>query len=661
MQVEVKRAIPRSRITPNGTLLSPCSSPGHGHKSQWAPAQLLRSQTDIGKIYSMEHQPLGIANAKLRQELRRSASVGNPSMLGSQSLKPSLSPATRQGLEAAIAAVNSPSRNKHNLSMDLNNNMINHQQQQQQQQQINLSQQSQLQLQLQSQLQSQSQSNIRPNVITGPSYAAALRARGAVPAGGVGSNGGVNDDSEASHTDQMLIASLQADLFDALSKANNSPNDYLRDAQDSANVIKRPPRSLSEPVIQMPGSSLSSEYFQSNLISRIGVGALGGVFNPQQSVSPSMTFQSQSTGNDNSLLSKSPVLFSPMTRSSAYSSPASRSPLITSMSSSLPLSPFSYAWLSSQSTDAVTSQSGQVFFPPLNLPASTSITGTATDRMLGQRSNNYNNNQYVDGGELNEGLDNNNSLLNPSLNQNPIQTALPIPVPRIMEESIIPSPSAWASMLMAPTSPQALDNHLTREQQLYRLKMLPMGGGNNQGGSSSFPQGGNNAFPQDLQSAHDYPYLYEQHHQQLQQQQQRHLQLQQRDMVNKGHYQQQPQQQQQNFQYEESVQFALNNDNEATYPTTEYQSPNRWTCQVGPGVGSCVGSGMASRSGSFMESLDPQSSSSGVTDKDELFTLDDMRLDGLSPECEAQTSTSTTPTAATTATATTAAGAYQPW
>ena len=365
----------------------------------------------------------------------------------------------------------------------------------------------------------------------------------------------------------------------------------------------------------MPGSSLSSDYFQSNLISRIGVGALGGAFNPQ-SVSPSMTFQSQSTGNDTSLQSKSPVLFSPMTRSSAYSSPASRSPLITSMSSSLPLSPFSYAWLSTQSTDATSAQSGQAFFPPLNLPASTSTAGTATDKISAQR-NNYNT-QYFNG-EQAEAADNNK--INPA--------------PRMTEESIIPSPSAWASMLMAPTSPQVLDNHLNREQQFLLTKMPPQ---NN-------CQGGNSLFVQDQQTAHDYPYLYEQHHQQLQQQQQRQQQLQQlqqRDIISKTHYQQQ--QQHQNFQYEESVQYALNDDSESSHPSG-YQYLNRWTCQVGPGVGSCVGSGFASRSGSLMESLDPQSSASGVTDKDDLFTLDDIRLDGLGPECEAQTSSA----------------AYQPW
>jgi hypothetical protein len=47
----------------------------------------------------------------------------------------------------------------------------------------------------------------------------------------------------------------------------------------------------------------------------------------------------------------------------------------------------------------------------------------------------------------------------------------------------------------------------------------------------------------------------------------------------------------------------------------------------------------------LIESLDPQSSVSGVTDKDELFALEDMRLESLSTECEGHTSSS----------------AYQPW
>ena len=552
-------------------------------------------------MYSMDHQPLGIANAKLRQELRRSASVGNPSMLGTQTLKPSLSPATRQGLEAAIAAVNSPSRNKHNLTlettrMNMNMNMN---------QQINLS-----------------QSNNRPNDVSGPSYAAALRTRGTAPGAGGGGGRGGKDDSEATHTDQMLMASLQADLFDALSKANNAPNDYLRDTQDSTNIIKRPPRSLSEPVIQMPGNCLSSEYFHGNLLNRMGVGALGGVYNPQ-SVSPSLTFQSQSTGCDSSLQSKSPVLFSPMTRSSAYSSPASRSPLITSMSSSLPLSPFSYAWLSTQSTDATTTQNGQHFFPPLILPASTSTTGTttvATDKTPTVQRQSYNI-QYPDG-EVDEVADSN--LVNASQ--------------RTTEESIIPSPSAWASMLMAPLSPQMLESHQQREQHFFHTKMPPQS-----------CQGAGSVYVQDQQNVHEYPYLYEQHHLQFQQQQQRQQQQQQqqqqRDMVSKVHYQaqQQQQQNQQNSHYDESVQYALNDDSESPYPP-ENQYLNRWACQLGPGVGSCVGSGVGSRSGSLIESLDPQSSVSGVTDKDELFTLEDMRLEVLSTECEGHTSS-----------------AYQPW
>lgn len=578
----MKRAIPRSRIAPNGTLLSPTSP---GQKLPWAPAQLVRSQTDISKIYSMDHQQLGIANAKLRQELRRSASVGNPSMLGSQTLKPSLSPATRQGLEAAIAAVNSPSRNKHNLTLEttrMNMNMS---------QQINLS-----------------QSNNRPNNVSGPSYAAALRARGAGTGGGGGR--GENDDSEASHTDQMLMVSLQSDLFDALSKANNAPNDYLRDTQDSTNIIKRPPRSLSEPVIQMPGNCLSSDYFHGNLVNRMGVGALGGVYNPQ-SMSPSLTFQSQSTGCDSSLQSKSPVLFSPMNRSSAYSSPASRSPHITSMSSSLPLSPFNYAWLSTPSTDATTTQNGQHFFPPLILPASTSTTGSATtttDKIQTTQRHSYNA-QYPNG-EVDEGVDSN--LVNASQ--------------RTTEESITPSPSAWASMLMAPLSPQTLESHQQREQHFLHTKMPPQN-----------CQGAGSVYVQDHQSVHEYPYLYEQHHQQLQQQQQ------QRDIVSKVHYQAQ-QQQNQNFHYDESIKYALNDDSESPYPP-ENQYLNRWACQLGPGVGSRVGSGVGSRSGSLIESLDPQSSASGVTDTDELFTLEDMRLEVLSTECEAHTSSS----------------AYQPW
>jgi RNA recognition motif-containing protein len=105
--VEVKRAIPRSRFTPAGSVLSANTTP----RPVGQPVRF------TGEAYSMSntHPVIGIANSKLRQDVRRSASVGNPSMISSlnnsslnSSLNSSIKPAvvlTRPSLEASIAGI----------------------------------------------------------------------------------------------------------------------------------------------------------------------------------------------------------------------------------------------------------------------------------------------------------------------------------------------------------------------------------------------------------------------------------------------------------------------------------------------------------------------------------------------------------------------------
>jgi len=106
----------------------------------------------------------------------------------------------------------------------------------------------------------------------GASYASALRI------------GATAEESETAITDQRLMGSLQSDLSQvweggivSLQSQNNynstDINSYFYRGLDA----ERPLRSHSEPVIQLPESMASSDYFSQGR----GVGALGGGFNRQ--------------------------------------------------------------------------------------------------------------------------------------------------------------------------------------------------------------------------------------------------------------------------------------------------------------------------------------------------------------------------------------------
>lgn len=494
-----------------------------------------QSSRQCDKVYPMEC-PTGIANAKLRQDVRRSQSVGNTSMMLPQAAKPScLSPATRRGLEASIAAIGFPSSLRHDSDSQGQQHYQQH------------------------------KSSAHPAARTGGgggggvgSYASAVRI-GATP-----------EESESTITDQMLIGSLQSDLFEALS-SNDSNSNYMYGPSDTSCIIQRPLRSLSEPVIQLPGSMIGADYFQNHIMNRMGVGALGGSFNPQ---SPS----------------KFPYDVSPM--------PA-RSPVASSQAST-PRSPFGLTWLSTPPSELDTVGA----FPPLSLPAVTSISGTGDSTSAAQALRH----SYQQGGfdtELGDYFRNHSIS-----SQQRVQR----------DESIIPSPSAWASMLMTPAMSQP-SNSLQRDQQFFNTQMPPQR--STQGSLGQSVEG--------QEQAHDFPYLYEQHHQQLQQQQ----------------LQQQLQQQRQQSQYfqhhsayglEKSVQNALNDDSDSPFVSqgrsrSQSQCPTPWGMY---GPGSLMGSGAASRSGSLLEGAGPPSLTSGTTDRDELFLFEDSRLDIEAPEFEPQ-------------------------
>lgn len=469
---------------------------------------------------------MGIANAKLRLDVRRSASVGNSSMMLMQGGKLScLSVATRRGIEASMAATGfTSSLDRHDGAGAVCNS---------------------------SHFSQQHKNGALPAArAAGGSYASAVRI------------GAMAEESESTITDQMLIGSLQSDLFD--------DNNYSYGPSDMSCVIQRPLRSLSEPLIQLPGSMLGADYFQNHIMNRMGVGALGGTTNPQ---SPS----------------KFSYDVSPM--------PA-RSPVMSSQAST-PRSPFGLAWLSTPppELDIVSGSVGS--FPPLSLPASTSITGTA-ENAPGQRQGYQ---QQAFDSELGEYFRSHNIS-----GQQRAQR----------EESIIPSPSAWASMLMSPA--MALPSmSLQRDQQYFNTQMPPQRSTQGTSGQGLDQQ----------EQTHDFPYLYEQHHQQLQQQQQ---QLQQQRQQNSFY------QQHSVYNVEKSVYNAFKDDSDSPFlaqgrSRSQSQCPTPWGMY---GPGSVMGSGAASRSGSLLESVGPHSLTSGITDRDELFSFDDGRLDSEAPEFEQQ-------------------------
>lgn len=521
-QVEVKRAIPRSRILPNGTLVSPSNSPPL--RPLGLPSSSMRPPND-GKSYGLE-SAIGIANAKLRQDIRRSASVGNPSMLHHQS--PKMLPFGR--LSQDLSAMGA-------CSFRSNNNGTGDSAYMQQKNMF--------------------QSSPRN---CGTSYATALRS-------------GAADDSEISLTDQFHIASMQSDMFNQIK--NN--DEMYNGNRDSSCIVQRPPRSYSEPVIQMPGGMTDMEYLNKQLMNRVGVAALGGACNPQ---SPS-SYQYE-----------------------GGSSVHSRSPLASTQCST-PNTPLGFSWLATPAPDVIQG-SGPGAFPPLSLPTSALVAASHVD----QNGMRYQQ-QMPDGPQGQYS----NSLYSSGQRSS-------------SEESIIPSPSAWATVLMNPEASAPSDSQQMREQQYYNSQMPTL--------RSAL---GSQATNSDQQR--DFPLLYDQHHQQLQQQQQRQqqqqqlqkqqLQLQQQHLLLQQQQQYFQQQSQQSF--DKDIQDALNDDSEGNFiQQSQSQSHSPWGF-----LGS--GSGAASRneSQSLLESRDPPSLTSGTTDRDELFLFEDMRLDVDAPEFEPQT------------------------
>ena len=392
IQVEVKRAIPRSRIASNGTIIPP-NMPAVRSVNTSTPNQITRTAptsaltvtaassvkihtgpvtnswtgsvpgtgtgTGTGTVSNATvNTPSGTNNSKLRQDVRRSASVGNPPMVTPVPdviTKPTAVRPSQQSFTASIAALGVPSsRVKQNgiASNSSNNNNNNN-----------------------SSNNSSTNNNVSivPNVsrvVTGASYATALR---------TGATTGI-EDNETSITDQLLISTLQSDLLSVQTNTNtktnsnsnlnliNSANNTINSTNNntvmntknnnnnnssnnilygglfsdsghtlpSSSVIERPPRSLSEPVIQLP-QKMTPDYFKNQLSliqgrSNIGVAALGGAFNPVSPLQP--TYGSMS----------------PLQK-------AIRSPVMTALASPLsPLPSLGLAWLSTSPLSAAASE-----------------------------------------------------------------------------------------------------------------------------------------------------------------------------------------------------------------------------------------------------------------------------------------------------------------
>jgi hypothetical protein len=271
---------------------------------------------------------------------------------------------------------------------------------------------------------------------------------------------------------------------------------------------------------------------------------------------------------------------------------------VMSSQASTPRSPFGVAWLSTPPSE----MENVGLFPPLSLPASTSMSGLADGASATQTQRQ----SYQQGGfdsELGDYFRNHSTA-----SQQRVQR----------DESIIPSPSAWASMLMTPTM-NPPSNSL-RDQQYYNTQMPPQRSTQGSLGQSTEGQ----------EQGHDFPYLYEQHHQQLQQQQQQRQQ-------NQNQYFQQHSV----YGLEKSVQNALNDDSDSPF-VSQGRSRSQSQCHTPWGVygpGSLMGSGAGSRSGSILEGAGSASLTSGVTDRDELFLFEDSRLDIEAPEFEPQSHT----------------------
>ena len=546
-QVEVKRAIPRSRILPNGTTLSPNSSPLI--KPIHQPA-LIRS-LDIPKGYINTEQSMGIANSKLRHDVRRSASVGDPSMMMGHMLGKPLIASRPAALAASIAAIGvpSPRSRQKTTASDI--------------------------------IQFSSNSGLSPPIskggMGGASYASALR---------VGAN---IDDSETSITDQMMIAGLKSDLY--AFGGGSSDHSYLFRMHDNSSTIERPPRSYSEPVIQLPESMVGMDYFRNQIKQGMGVGALGGAFNPQPPL--------QSIYEDSSPARlQKPI----------------RSPVLSSQPPSSVLSPLGLSWLNSSlsnTTDAMHLQGTGDLFPPLSLPISSNMTG---DNLSAKRE--YQQPQYE-----HHKQDFFQSQMGTSSRHS-----------GQIDEIGIPTPSAWASMLMSLPSSSI-------SPQVPRQQRHDNGQNSMQKSSVHVPQQSSEVNQQDValgfyslhdQQSQELNYSYQTQHEGSSAQQQ--------TVLQQGYFQQQPLLP---SSYEKYVQGDSNNNYNFSPPQSQWNtySPVSVLGNVisGSVAGSGLGSGAASRSGSLLESVGHVSLTSGTTDKDELFLYEDLRLDGDAPEFEPQT------------------------
>jgi hypothetical protein len=568
---------------------------------------LVRATSDGAPVIKPPTPPatpsMGIANSKLRQEVKRSVSLGTSA--GVATAGPSLKPAPRAGqqsLAASIATIGVPSpRTKSTVAI-------------------------------------QSPSIPSPamsrGIVPGASYATALRV-GATPG-----------DSETSITDQLLIASLQSDLLQAQGSTGDSIYNGLFTAPNS--IIERPPRSLSEPVIQLP-DSLGSGFFKNQLIQGQGrgVGALGGAFNPQ---SPSQApFGS----------------ISPLQK-------AIRSPLIGALASPVaPLPPLGLAWLSSPATKLATEDSRVIDIPQI----STSSSNGEFFPLLPPSNMNIMAGNGV--GITGNGAANGDGQPTPLTSQQQQQQQQQYQQQYMQQQ-------------------QFLQQQMQQMQQAYYMQGLGLNqfnpqqqmGGMQGGYSQGQNQAPNNpgsretvpslaawgaASQQGMQGASQYfDPLQMQNFQQGQGFYNHQQQIAQQPMNQQQQQQYQYQQQQYHMQMQQYHMGLANNSTFNPSGQMQQQQPQYMT-QGQPvdqslgqvpvsgsipvanslGLGLAPGSGSASRSGSLLEgNIAVNHSDSGshsgrnsshpmVADKDELFLFQDLRLDGDAPEFEPQTPSTT--------------------
>ena len=514
---------------------------------------LIRS-LDIPKGYLNIEQSMGIANSKLRHDVRRSASVGDPAMMMGHMLgKPII--ANKPGLAASIAAIGvpSPRSRQKTTASDMAQFSSN----------------------------SGISSPISRGGMGGATYATALRV------------GASTDDSETSITDQMMIAGLKSDLY-AFGGGGGGSGDhsYLFRMHDT---IERPLRSYSEPVIQLPESMIGMDYFRNQINEGMGVSALGGAFNPQSPL------QSIYENSSPTRLQK-PI----------------RSPVLSSQPPSSVLSPLGLSWLNSSlstTTDAMHLQGAGDLFPPLSLPVSSNMVG---DSLSIKRE--YQQSQYE------------------HHKQDFFQSQIGA-VSRHSEqidEIGIPTPSAWASMLMSlpstSTSPQVSrqQGQDSGQDAIHKSSMqMQMQQQSSEVNQQGVALGFYSLHDQQSQEL-NYPYSY--------QVQQEESSVQQQVAQQQVYYQMQPPLPN---SYNKNLQGDSNNHHNFCPSQSQWNaySPasGLGTVRSGSIAGSGLGSGAASRSGSLLESVGHVSLTSGTTDKDELFLYEDMRLDGDAPDFEPHT------------------------